>query len=259
MQQVDIFIISWAGQHSHAASIADDLAAHGERATIIYSDPGDIGAIFNPHSVMQRNNNLFWADKFLACANACAPESVMFVIHADCTCRDWPAVISLCRRDFSRFGNLGVWTPRLTGTPWRLEKTRICRLPDSHCSIVAHTDGIVFALAPALRDRMLQADYSGNIYGLGLDWMFLCSAYANGKIAILNEGITVHHSVTRGYSSKSARKQKREFLKQLTPAERAEYAQLRAHMQPRKLYVKFLYWLELARASKRINHRLARP
>lgn len=255
MSNLHIFIISWHGQHEKAALIANAIDGLADKLSIVSSGPEP--AAFAPYKdrIIQRDDRLFWSDKFLACLFHCAPDDLMLVIHADCQCDDWSQVIERCRDAFARFDSIGIWSPRLTGTPWRLEKTRMQRLEGSECSIVAHTDGLVFALPPRIRLRMMEADYSHNLYGLGIDWMYICAAYAQGMVAIMDEAIIVRHSITRGYCSRDARQQKREFLKQLTPDEAAAHVRLKAHMRPRKLYAKIMYKLEGLAQRLRITRR----
>lgn len=244
MPAIHVFIISWHGQHERAAAIAQSLGNIADRLSIIYSDPDTQPACLNGFSLIRRDNQLFWADKFQACLEQCAQDAIMLVIHADCRCDDWPRVIALCRAAFARFAELGIWSPKLTGTPWRLERTRMRRISGSDYSVVAQTDGLVFALSPALYPRMRQADYSGNLYGLGIDWLFICAAYARGMTAITDEAITVHHPITRGYSTQDARAQKHAFLRQMSDEEQQAYRQLKAHMRVRKIFSKVLYWIE---------------
>lgn len=244
MTAIHVFIISWKGQHERAAAIARSLEAHTDRLSVVYSDPGEQPACLEGHHPIRRDNDLFWADKFQACLEYCAPDEIMLLIHADCRCDDWPEIVTLCRAGFARFPDMGVWAPRLTGTPWRPERIRMKRIPGTQCCTVAQTDGLVFALSPALYPRMKQADYSGNLYGLGIDWMFVSAAYARGMTAIVDESITVHHPVTRGYSTKEARAMKHAFLLQMPPDEQAAYKRIRIHALKRKFISNFLSKIE---------------
>lgn len=127
------------------------------------------------------------------------------------------------------------------GHPVRLERTRMQRMPGSYCSIVAQTDGLVFALPPSLYDRMKQVDYGDNIYSLGIDWMFICAAYARGQIAVVDEAVLLRHTITRGYSSEKAQKQKHDFLKQLFSDEKTAYVRLKAHVRTKKIWIKIIH------------------
>lgn len=249
MPAIHVFIISWRGQHERAAAIARSVATSADKLSIVYSDPSGQPQSLEGLPVIERDNRLFWADKFQACLEQCAPEDIMLIIHADCLCEDWQRMVTRCKAAFAHFAELGIWTPRIIGTPWRLERTRMQRIAGSDYSIVAHTDGLVFALNPALYPRMKRADYSGNVYGLGIDWLFLCAAYARGMTAITDEAITVRHPISRGYSSANARKQKRAFLNQMTAEEQLVYSRLRVHLRKRHIYHK-LHWFAFQRWSR---------
>lgn len=244
MSAIHVFIISWRGQHNRAAHIAKSIDGAADNISIVYSDPDSAPEALNGHNLIHRDDSLYWADKFQACIEHCKPDEIMLVIHADCQCDDWPSVVTRCKAAFEKYADLGVWSPRLTGTPWRLERTRMRRIPDSNCSVVAQTDGIVFALSPSLYDRMKRLDYNNNLYGLGIDWLFICATYAQGKLAVVDEGILVRHCVTRGYSTEDARAQKRAFLTQMTPDEYDAYMRLKGHMHKRRIPSKILYFFE---------------
>lgn len=117
MSAIHVFIISWPDQYQRAADIAKSLDNTVDTLSIIYSDPGDPPAALNGRHLIRRDDNLFWADKFQACIEQCAPSKIMLAIHADCQCDDWPQVMTHCREAFAHYGNLGIWSPRLTGTP----------------------------------------------------------------------------------------------------------------------------------------------
>ncbi|WP_221793634.1 hypothetical protein [Aquisediminimonas sediminicola] len=245
MSDIHVFIISWRGQHDRAAHIAQCLSNRLNKISIVYSGP-DSGAFDGLDCQrIYRDDRLFWSDKFRACLDHCAPQEIMLVIHADCACEDWGDLLRKCRNAHASLDNMAIWSPKMRGTPWRLEKTRMERINNSDWSIVAQTDGIVFSMIPAIAQRMREADYSLNFYGLGIDWLFICAAYARNKIAVLDESVLVHHQLSRGYSSREARAQKQVFLStQLLQEEHAAYVSLRRHMQRRKHYSKMLYWLE---------------
>lgn len=247
MPPIHVFIISWRGQHERAAAIARSVAGSTNKLSIIYSDPAGRPSCLTSFPLIERRDDLYWADKFQACLEHCAAGEIMLVIHADCRCDDWPRLIARCRAGFEMVSDLGIWTPRIMGTPWRLERTRMRRISGSDYSVVAQTDGLVFALNPILYPRMKRADYSGNLYGLGIDWLFLCAAYARGMTAVTDEAITVRHPLSRGYSTNTAREQKRAFLKQMTTEEQLAYRRLRTHMRPRKIVSTVMNWTERLR------------
>lgn len=241
---IHAFIISWKGKHRKASAIARALSGAVEHLSIIYSDPADDRPDATSAALVRRDNNLFWADKFQACIGECDDASLMLVIHADCECDDWAMLVMRCRAAFENIGNIGVWTPRTTGTPWRLQRTGMGRLPTGPYHRVAQTDGLVFALSPVLLPRMRRADYSRNLFGLGIDWMFVCAAYAKGLVAIADESMTVRHWISRGYSVAESRSQMRDFLSQLSEEEKRVHERLVAHMRPAKRLSNLIYHAE---------------
>lgn len=245
MDGIHVFIISWKGQHDRAAHIAQSLSDRLNKISIVYSDPDEVDFSTLTCQLIRRDNALFWSDKFTACLDYCNPDDIMLVIHADCSCEDWGQLLAKCRDAYDRIDDIAIWSPKLRGTPWRLERTRLRRIDGSDCIMVAQTDGLVFSLSPAITQRMRDADYSQNILGHGIDWLFICAAYARDQIAVVDESILVRHPLSRGYSTHEARAQKIAFLEQhLTTEELAAHVRLRRLMLPRKHYGKLLYWLE---------------
>lgn len=242
---IHAFIISWKGKHQKASAIARALSGTVDRLSIVYSDPAEDHPDAEAGELIKRNDALFWADKFQACLEVCSDTSLMLVIHADCECTDWRALVMRCRTAFGNIADIGVWTPRTTGTPWRLKRTGMGHLPcGGPYHRVAQTDGLVFALSPRLLPRMRRADYSHNPFGLGIDWMFVCAAYANGLVAVADESAAVHHWISRGYPVAESRMQMRRFLTQLTEEEQKVRTTLLAHMTPAKRVSNLIYRLE---------------
>ncbi len=241
---IHAFIISWKGKHRKASAIARALSGAVEQLSIIYSDPADNQPDTRWGTLVRRSDTLFWADKFQACLEQCDDTSLMLVIHADCECEDWRELVMRCRAAFANIGNIGVWTPRTTGTPWRLKRTGMGRLQVGPYHRVAQTDGLVFALSPRLLPRMRRADYSRNLFGLGIDWMFVCASYAEGLVAIADESVMVRHWISRGYSVAESRLQMRDFLSQLSEEEKRMHERLVAHMRPAKRLSNLVYRAE---------------
>jgi hypothetical protein len=249
MRDIHVCIVSWRGQHSRAAALARILTEAGVKHSIIFSgsDEGVYGNL--DCQCVRRDDALYWSDKFVGCLEVCDPQDIMVVVHADCDCADWPELIKKCRAAFRTMPLLAVWSPRMKGTPWRLEKTRIERIAGTGCSRVAHTDGLVFALSPEIAERMRQVDYSANVYGWGIDWLFICTAYSQNRIVVVDETIQVQHRLSRGYSSSDAYCQRDVFIRdQFTSDEIVEYNKLLLHMQSRKHLAKMLFRLERAKA-----------
>lgn len=226
---VDIFVISWAGQHSNAQRIASSLSDAGRHVSIVYSDPDPDYVLDAVYPVERRSNELFWGDKFSACLERVRDDEPLVVIHADCHCADWQALVSRCE---TRMSNpvIGVWSPEIDAVRWSLERQTILPLGDDLLA-VGRTDGIVFALSPGVIARMKQANYDDNVYGRGIETMFVVAAYARGMLAVVDRSVSVTHPIASGYSIEQAHEQMVQFLKQLGPRERVQMRLLNQNMR----------------------------
>ena len=66
MKTLQVFVISWAGQHDNAVAIADAISSSPHPVAIVYSDPNPQLKLVTTSKVITRSNELFWADKFQA-------------------------------------------------------------------------------------------------------------------------------------------------------------------------------------------------
>lgn len=230
MMTLHTCIISWRGRHADASRIARLVEPFSDRTSIIYSDPDPVTRPQGDHELIRRPDHLFFGDKFKASLDACSMEALL-LIHADCHCDDWSALVRSCRQTLSRRPAIGVWSPLIDYTGYSLPRTRIADLSGSSLSIVAQTDAIILGLATPVIDRLKRADYSRNVYGWGIGWMSVCNAYANQMIAVVERSIRVGHPRPRGYPSEDAGRQREEFLLQLTLQERIQLLLLQSHMQ----------------------------
>ena len=230
MKTLQVFVISWAGQHDNAVAIADAISSSPHPVAIVYSDPNPQLKLVTTSKVITRSNELFWADKFKGCLEACSSD-LMMVIHADCTCKDWSELVARGYEAASTMPNGGVWAPIIEGTPWPLERTELVTLNHTPISIVAQTDALVFCITKPLIERMRVANYDQNIHGWGIDWMLVSHAYATGRLAVVDRSVIVKHPYTdRGYKESIAQAQMDEFLGQLTLNEFVQYTLLRSHV-----------------------------
>ena len=78
--------------------------------------------------------------------------------------------------------------------------------------------------------RMRSIDYSRNLYGWGIDWVFMAFTYANKLFAVVDPRVRVQHPESHGYSQETALAQMQDFLKQLGPSEYVQYALLSSHI-----------------------------
>lgn len=230
MKNIHIYIISWAGQHENALKIAKTLESNNYKISIVYSDPINELSIFDDIDSIKRPNDLFWADKFQACLKT-FDSDIMMVIHADCFYEDWNRLASICDNTMSSFQDIGVWSPLIDNTYFQIDKTRIGKISNEPpLTVVAQTDGIIFALDKSIANRMKSVNYSGNIYGWGIEWIFVSYSYSVNKLVVIDDSIHVNHSNDRGYPSEAAYNQMNVFLNQLGTFEKIQYVLLNSYV-----------------------------
>lgn len=222
MDRTHVFIISWAGQHESAVTIARALRGVAARITVVYSDPDPDLALPGDCEGLRRPDELFWGDKFNACLGA-FDSDLLLVIHADCRCADWPELVRRCAATMQEDPGIGVWAPLIQGANLDIRKTHIADLRDTTLSVVAQTDAIVFALSRAVVARMKEADYGMNLYGWGIDDMAAAYCFSRNLLVVVDKSLPVDHPVSSGYPKEAAERQKGEFLRQLTFAEAVQH------------------------------------
>jgi hypothetical protein len=226
-RSIHTFVISWFGKHDNADRIAKAVISASNSVTVVYSDPGgNLSRKFFCPSI-ERPNDSFFSDKFRACIDSCDAD-IILIIHADCRCDHWHKIPAHCKRAIEQNPDIGVWAPLIDFSDWGLERTEIDRIPDSSFSVVAQTDGIVVGLTRQIVDRMRRVNLANNVYGWGIDLMYNYYAYSIGKIAVVDRSLFVRHPFQTQYSTEAALAEQCEFMKQLTPAERTQSAQLDA-------------------------------
>jgi len=232
MVNMHIFIISWEGQHENAALICRQALTITDKVTLIYSDPNPDLAFDLSCKTIQRPNDLFWGDKFSTCLAQANNDSIL-VVHADCHYSDWKKLIQSCHSSVKKIPAIGVWSPLIDHVPWSLNTMLIANISDSSLKVTARTDAIVFYLAPPIVRRMKLAKYEANLFGWGIEWMFVCAAYAHGMIAVIDTSIEVKHPKNTGYPKVQAQQQLAEFVKQLFLPEEILGRLLRSHIKQR--------------------------
>jgi hypothetical protein len=231
ISNLHVFIISWQGQHENAILIAEKISQLNIKLSIVYSDPNPDFVPDVQCQLKRTSNQLFWADKFSACLDAADDEGLL-VIHADCTCQDWAALVKRCNDISQNAKEIGVWAPKIDGTYWNLSVSGIVKLKNSNLVISALTDGIVFYLSPAIITRMRKVNYVNNIFGWGIDSLFCSTAHVNNKLVVIDTSVNVFHPVKKtGYDTKSATIQMNEFLNQFTNREKIQFQLLKNHVQ----------------------------
>jgi hypothetical protein len=164
---------------------------------------------------VRRPNDKFFSDKFKACLDLTRGD-LLLVLHADCTCDDWAALVQRCS-DWHRVNpTIGIWAPHIIGSQWGLERTRILRMSGTTLSVVAQPDSICFSLTKPLIERLRRVDYSANTFGWGIDWLMTCAAMSRSLFVVVDEGVRVNHPPSTGYSRDEANKGLQEFQSQFT-------------------------------------------
>lgn len=220
MNSIHIFIISWKGQHKNAALIANKLLAVTKNVCIVYSDPNPDFSFNVPCQLIRRPDKLFWGDKFKSCLDACG-DGPMLIIHADCEYSDWVELIKRCHDVVTKLPFIGVWAPEIDWVPWIVERQVIAHI-DSNIVAVGRTDGIIFYLSSQVIARMRRANYDENLYGRGIEVMFVMAAYSRGLIAVIDRSIKVVHPKGSGYPIEDANVQFQKFMEQLEIPERIQ-------------------------------------
>lgn len=220
---LDVFIISWQGQHENATLIAKEILSTNNKITIVYSDP-DPNFVFDlPCNLIKRSNELFWEDKFKACLDATGYDG-MLVIHADSNCDDWTFLVKRCSDIINNNEDIGVWAPKIDGTYWNLSVSGITKIKDNNLVLSAMTDGIVFYLSNQIVSRMRQVKYGKNKFGWGIDGLFCAASYVNKKLVVIDTSLKIFHPQgIRGYDDHAAKSGMREFLNQFSLRERLKY------------------------------------
>ena len=136
--------------------------------------------------------------------DACG-DSPILIIHADCKCDDWSVVVMGCLNANSIFKNIGVWAPKINGTHWNIDKTKIAAISESNLSVVALTDGIVFYLSSEVISRMRKVSYGDNPFGWGIDLLFCTAAHVLDYLVVVDESIEISHPKLTGYNSHHAK------------------------------------------------------
>ena len=223
--RIHVFIISWAGKHEQACAIAREVGSAAEQLTIVYSDPDPDLELLTTAATIKRPNSLFWGDKFKTCIDHCA-EPLMLVLHADCSCNDWVALVKTCRLRIEQHPEIGIWSPQIEGTPFPLDKTEL-RPVDDTLTVVTFADPLCIAIKRPIVERMKQFDYSQNIYGWGIGFAFHAYAFGHNLVPVIDRSIQVVHDTHQGYPKEMAREQRNEFLKQMSTNEMSIYLMMR--------------------------------
>lgn len=226
---MNVFIISWQGQHENAILIYKQISRTNSKVSIVYSDPDPKLVLNAPCELIRRPNELFWEDKFKACLDSTGNNG-MLVIHADCNCEDWGFLVNRCININQGVKNIGVWAPKIDGTFWNLKVLGIAKIEKFDLVISTLTDGIVFYLSPKIIERMQQFKYGNNKFGWGIDSAFCATSFVNNKLVVIDTAVNVFHPQKIGYDSLQAKNLKNTFINQFSLQERLQYELLRQYV-----------------------------
>jgi hypothetical protein len=194
------------------------ISPHADQVSVIYSVPD------NPPEMPAHWNKVgfecFFGCKFQR-ALELHREGVMLQIQADAHSEDWGGLVQRVRETFTRYPDLGVWGPSVDYSMWTLDRVFLSDF-DKERSLVAvrQTDGIVWALAPQVIQRMRQADYSRNRLGWGIDSLAIAFAYCHGLLVLRDTSVEISHPKGKGYGREEAAAQLEDFMGQFSFAER---------------------------------------
>ena len=223
--RLDVIVISWQGQHGNAAHIAQALsAAPGLRVVVIYSNAAET-AETGAGEWIQVPNAHFFGWKFRRALDCVRRESPgMVIVQADARTSDWAGLLARCGEQFARIPDLGLWTPRISYTPWSPRRVDIAPIAGTDLMHVAQTDGIVLGLARPVVERLRHLDYDANNLGWGIDSVAIAFSFAHGLKVVRDDGGQVLHPKCRGYDRRLALHQWQRFLLQMTDAEKCIHA-----------------------------------
>ncbi|MTW22768.1 hypothetical protein [Allochromatium palmeri] len=250
---MDVFVISWRGQHEKAGLIAEAVRVAGYKVVIIYSDPSDSVVFPKSITTVRRPDNLFWADKLTACIERLSSDYMM-VIHADCLTEDWSQVVAAAQDAFSRLSNLAVWSADVRGTYWDIRFTELAKIGHGSLAAAVAIDSLVFAVNRAVVNRLRAARLSTNPFGWGIDTLACCFAHRTGGLIAVDKSVVVKHVGVTGYCEEEAREAGQRFLQEYEHSERIYYAWIHSTMRSRYR----LFRLEndaTAKAARAASHR----
>lgn len=231
-----VILISWAGMHDRAAAVARALAGDVERLDVIYSNHEEAPEAGAGHwsAVPQA---WYFGRKFRhSLALHGGGPRPMLQISVDAECDDWPGLAARAADAFAAVPRTGIWAPDLDWTPWPTGLVALGAADPEGRIEVEQTDGVVWAMAPAVLARLAELDYECNNIGWGIDWAALRFARRAGLRVLRDLSVRIRHPHSRGYDSAAAGRNMAAFLAQLPADDRAwiedTHARLRRLSKP---------------------------
>lgn len=232
LANVHVFIIGWEGKLDRARDIAAALAPVVPRVTVVYSNSAE-SDVEGPGDWLRVSNADFFGKKFRCCLEAFTGGTFL-LIHADTDFHDWALLVRRCGAVFVALPGIGVWTPQISNSWWRNSAVELLPISEMPGLVsVAQTDGIVFALAPPVIDRLRQFDYEVNNLGWGIDLGAVVCARTAGLLVCCDTTLRVAHDKSRGYQDDAAFAQMRAFQTQFTLPELDQLVMLRSYVSGR--------------------------
>lgn len=205
-----------------AYAIAKDLSEFADRITVVYSNSYDTDEA-GPGRWIKTSQAKYFGPKFRLLLDQVPEDAALLLIQADAKCDDWRGLYQRCVTAFRQEGNLGLWSPSMTNTPFTTAVVATRRLMTEGLVEALQCDAIVLGLDAKVLNRLRQFDYTANNLGWGIDWAAISFAATQGLIVSRDLSVRVLHPKDRGYSSAEAEVQMYRFLLQLTPEERIHF------------------------------------
>lgn len=226
-------IISWNGYADKARAIAHALEGSVDALTVIYSS-ADAQPQEGPGTWLQVPNSWYFGRKFHTSLEAVGPDDLMLQIQADAHSDDWPALATGCAQCFANHRDIALWTPDVNWSPWHAEIVGDGMLAHTNLLQVSQTDGIVWAIHPALYPALRTPDYTTNNLGWGIDWLALLETQKRNMIAVRDLSYPVSHPYGRGYHNMAAAQHMKNFLTQLPLADQHKILSQHDALEARK-------------------------
>lgn len=236
------FVISWTGRHANSLAIAAALRPAVDQLTLIYSDrdesldlatqADDSCAPTNgpPTEFLKTPNAWYLGKKFPVCLERFRSD-VFLLVCGDTSCRDWAGLAQQCRYILSSRPEVALWCPEIDYTYHTLQRTRIASIPGTTLSAVVETDAIVVAMTAPIGDRLRQLNYDADTYGWGISTAACAVASSLGKVAVLDQAVSVQHPRSRGYEDRDCKRMAEAFLDQLSATEKVHRRLLLSHRE----------------------------
>lgn len=211
---LSIFILSWPGFEERTLEIEKSLAMLKHPITVLYNPaPEAVRPVYKRWKIFAPESR--FGSKFEFAITSHRPQVYLF-IAADTDADSWANLVEACISAFSNNNNIGVWTPKIDNSYWKLRITQI-GVAQAHDDLVEviSTDSIVWAISKNIRDRLVKLDYSNSVFGWGIDVVSAAFAHTMNLRVVCDTSISVNHRKTTTYSVPVADEESHAFYSQL--------------------------------------------